>query len=476
MNSEYRGCWAVFVIGASSLLFGGSLWGQERNIAALADEMESRVEASLRKYEALQDEIAESKIPLLEQINQLENKTIELRALLKARDSEEKKALDNLRERQMRIADTRTQNDYVSGLFAQYLNTFEGRLQIAEDQLFSPKLTPLREAIEVAGPGSEVSIEKRAEAVGICLDRLELIMGGYVFPGEAIDSTGEILDGDIVVFGPAAYFRSASGDSVGMLNYRSGALEPGLVSFDGEYGVPLRNFFDSGSASLPLDASLGKAISLKEASDSWQEHLEKGGYVGYAILAMGGLALFLALVKLVDFAALRVSIPSNLAKVASKAVEGELEAAKAEAVQSRPWMRDMLEEGASHAQRDRELMEDHMVSVILKEKPRLERFLPWLAVTAAATPLMGLLGTVVGMIKTFTLITIFGSGDPKALSSGISEALVTTELGLIVAIPTLIIHGALLRLAKKRIGAMELAATEFSKIVSKLAKEGRAKE
>jgi biopolymer transport protein ExbB len=470
MDRGSRKGWFLFVIGASSLLFGASLWGQERDIAALADEMESRVEASLRKYEALQDGIAESKIPLLEQINELENETIELRALLKAKGSEEKKALDELRERQMRIADTRTQNDYVSGLFAQYLNTFEGRLQIAEDQLFSPKLTPLREAIEVAGPGTEAAIEKRAEAVSICLDRLELIMGGYVFPGEAIDSTGEILDGDIVVFGPAAYFRSRSGDSVGMLNYRSGALEPGLVSFEGEYGVPLRDFFGSGSASLPLDASLGKAISLKEASDSWQEHLEKGGYVGYAILAMGGLALFLASVKLIDFAALRVSIPSNLARVASKAVEGELEAAKTEAAQSRPWMRDMLEEGASHAQRDRELMEDYMVSVILKEKPRLERFLPWLAVTAAATPLMGLLGTVVGMIKTFTLITIFGSGDPKALSSGISEALVTTELGLIVAIPTLIIHGALLRLAKKRIGAMELAATEFSKIVSKLAK------
>ncbi len=184
--------------------------------------------------------------------------------------------------------------------------------------------------------------------------------------------------------------------------------------------------------------------------------------------------MFLALVKLGDFAALSVSIPANLTKVASKAVEGELEEARAEASESRPWMRDMLQEGASHASGDRELMEDHMVSVILNRKPRLERFLPWLAVTAAATPLMGLLGTVVGMIKTFTLITIFGSGDPKALSSGISEALVTTELGLIVAIPTLIIHGALVRLAKKRIGAMELAATEFSKIVSKLANNERS--
>ena len=182
----------------------------------------------------------------------------------------------------------------------------------------------------------------------------------------------------------------------------------------------------------------------------------------------------MALVKLGDLAALSVSIPANLTKVASKAVEGELEEARAEAPESRPWMCDMLQEGASHVSGDRELMEDHMVSVILHRKPRSSDFCLGWRLRRQRPLWMGLLGTVVGMIKTFTLITIFGSGDPKALSSGIPRALVTTELGLIVAIPTLIIHGALVRLAKKRIGAMELAATEFSKIVSKLAKDERS--
>ena len=78
---------------------------------------------------------------------------------------------------------------------------------------------------------------------------------------------------------------------------------------------------------------------------------------------------------------------------------------------------------------------------MLRVRPTLERFLPFLAITAAAAPLLGLLGTVIGMIKTFQLITIFGTGDAKSLSSGISEALVTTALGLSVAIPILILHG-----------------------------------
>jgi biopolymer transport protein ExbB len=84
-----------------------------------------------------------------------------------------------------------------------------------------------------------------------------------------------------------------------------------------------------------------------------------------------------------------------------------------------------------------------------------------MALTAAAAPLLGLLGTVTGMIKTFTLITIFGTGDAKSLSSGISEALVTTELGLIVAIPSLILHGLLSRMAKQKIGDLEQTSVSF---------------
>jgi biopolymer transport protein ExbB len=87
--------------------------------------------------------------------------------------------------------------------------------------------------------------------------------------------------------------------------------------------------------------------------------------------------------------------------------------------------------------------------------------LPFIALTAAAAPLLGLLGTVTGMIKTFNLITIFGTGDAKSLSSGISEALITTALGLVIAIPALIAHGMLARMARQKLGDMEQTAVGF---------------
>ena len=80
---------------------------------------------------------------------------------------------------------------------------------------------------------------------------------------------------------------------------------------------------------------------------------------------------------------------------------------------------------------------------ILRETPSIERGLITLAILAAVTPMLGLLGTVSGMIETFQSITLFGTGDPKLMSGGISQALVTTELGLAVAIPILLIHSAL---------------------------------
>ena len=96
-----------------------------------------------------------------------------------------------------------------------------------------------------------------------------------------------------------------------------------------------------------------------------------------------------------------------------------------------------------------------MEEAILKQLPRLERFLPTLSVFAAIAPLLGLLGTVTGMIETFQVITRFGTSDPKLMAGGISEALITTQLGLAVAMPIIIIHHFLERRVDKVVGDME---------------------
>jgi len=106
-------------------------------------------------------------------------------------------------------------------------------------------------------------------------------------------------------------------------------------------------------------------------------------------------------------------------------------------------------------------VEEALYEEYLRAKPKLERGLSWVAIAAATAPLLGLLGTVTGMIHTFKLINIFGTGDAKSLSSGISEALVTTEFGLVVAIPALILHALLSRKIRGILSTMEMASIAY---------------
>ena len=104
---------------------------------------------------------------------------------------------------------------------------------------------------------------------------------------------------------------------------------------------------------------------------------------------------------------------------------------------------------------DPETLELKLNEAVLKEIPSLENSLTLLKIIAAVAPLMGLLGTVTGMIITFQAITIFGAGDPKAMAGGISSALVTTVLGLLVAIPTILLHTVVNGRAKRVIHVLE---------------------
>ena len=116
--------------------------------------------------------------------------------------------------------------------------------------------------------------------------------------------------------------------------------------------------------------------------------------------------------------------------------------------------------GARKAARD--VLESVLEEAILKELPRLEKFLPTLQVLAAIAPLLGLLGTVTGMINTFQVITVYGAGDPRMMSGGISEALITTKLGLTVAIPIILLHTWFARRVDAIIGDMEEKSVSLS--------------
>ncbi len=175
----------------------------------------------------------------------------------------------------------------------------------------------------------------------------------------------------------------------------------------------------------PTGPTGGSFLAALINSPTLEERWHQGGYIGYAITAVGAIAFLIAIWRLVV-----------LSMMSSK-VSAQLKSDKAN--DNNPLGR-VLKVHEDNPSMDTETLELKLEEAILRETPSIENSLTLLKIISAVAPLMGLLGTVTGMIITFQAITIFGAGDPKAMAGGISGALVTTVLGLLVAIPTVLLH------------------------------------
>ena len=201
-----------------------------------------------------------------------------------------------------------------------------------------------------------------------------------------------------------------------------------------------------------------------------------GGPVMVPIGILAGAALLVALYKWLALSFVRRPSRKRLKSLLDAVARNDAPAAAVQAKAMGGPAGRMLSAGVQHLDEPRELIEEVMYESILTTRLKLLRFLPFIAICAASAPLLGLLGTVTGIINTFKLITVFGSGDVKTLSSGISEALITTEYGLIVAIPSLLLHAFLSRKAKNVIDHMEMSAMAFLNQVGKVQHDRSAAE
>ena len=191
----------------------------------------------------------------------------------------------------------------------------------------------------------------------------------------------------------------------------------------------------------------GKKVGREELA---RRYFKKGGVVMFPLLALPLWALLIILYKLFQLSLLHRLNRRLSKKVVLLLEQDDLEGARALAKKKWGAMAKVVRSCLDHAERGREAANEAVKEVLLSEVPGLNRHLGTLAVIAGAAPLLGLLGTVTGMITLFEVITNYGTGDPKIMASGISEALITTQTGLVVAIPILLVHN-LLRNRKNRL-------------------------
>ncbi len=411
------------------------------------------IKSAQNKLNRTETNIAKEKAALSTQLSRIENRVLKLRdqtALARRISDEKTLSLDQL---QTRLKQWQQQSVYQNNLLQRFAQ--QSGLTLAKsdesglaDSELTHYLADLRGGLSPQWREADVAMEDGRTQAVLALD-----------------------------VGPVSWYVDNAAQKAGLLikgkssnNAESGLIEKSGLLFGDEVYQSLNQLAQSGEGSITLDPTLTRAVKLRGQQESVAQHVEKGGVWALPILAFGVFALVISLAKAVQLwrlpqiqPAISERLGNTLAMTSSedRLRDQQHIAEKVKGMQSE--LVEIALKVNSGTERD-----DKLFASLLESKHTLEYWLGAIAITAAVAPLLGLLGTVSGMIETFKLMTLFGAGDASAVSGGISEALVTTELGLIVAIPALLLHALLSRKAKTYYGQLESCAIHLSQLQPEL--------
>ncbi|PIV81510.1 biopolymer transporter ExbB [bacterium CG17_big_fil_post_rev_8_21_14_2_50_64_8] len=232
----------------------------------------------------------------------------------------------------------------------------------------------------------------------------------------------------------------------------------------------LNDYLAGGTDLVPVDISGGSVLRQLTVKAGLLDQLRAGGPVVYPILLIALAALVIVISRIVFLRRAHGNTDRIMGQVGGMAEAGDWDGCRDIVARhsGRGWpVIHVIRAGLEARKENRDVLETVLQEAILHELPRIQKGVSILAVLGAVAPLLGLLGTVTGMIDTFRVITLFGTSDPRLMSGGISEALTTTELGLAVAIPIMLLHAYISRRADHLIGEMEEKAVQLTNIIQK---------
>ncbi|WNO10332.1 MotA/TolQ/ExbB proton channel family protein [Teredinibacter sp. KSP-S5-2] len=397
-------------------------------------KLEKQQSLITKKMGAMQDEIRLKE----RQLSALRQKAVEARKL----SDEQTLGLDKLRNQ---VSQWRNQNIYQQHLL----------IGFAED---------------VDYPVSDVKSVEDNIMNGI--DLLDQYISGAksrLYPSwratQVVIKNGEIRNVESIKIGPVSWYLDEDDHSAGILSEPREGLPETAYLFSSSEREELQRLYQEKRGLVVFDPSLDRALKVYGQKDSLLQHLSRGGLWAVPILIFAVLATTIALMKATYIVRLPRLLPNFVERV-ERIVKKDEETKRAELTLLLKSLKgaqsNILKIALQNPVSDKR--DDKLFAFLLDNKYEMERFLGVIAVTASVAPLLGLLGTVSGMIDTFKMMTLFGSGDPAVVSGGISEALVTTELGLVVAIPALLINALLSRKIKNYSASLESNAIKLSKI------------
>ena len=419
---------------AALLLPMAPVMAEEQRQAKSLDELLEMVrdrtlqdKSELRKREREFDQARDRQRDLLAQARKRRDDAEALSAKLEATYAENETAIDN-KEQQLR--DRLGALKELFGILQQQSGDLRGVVESSPTSAQYPdRGVFLEDFAKKMGRSSQISTIEEIERLWFELQREMTETGKIVkFSAPVLLAEGRQEEMDVIRVGSFNVIRAD--DTGRYLVWRDETQQLAELKRqpDSAHLDRAADFAEGGDpvAGFSLDPTGGSLLARLVQSPDLRERIAQGGLVGYIILALGAFALLLALERIFVLTRLSRRIDNQLKDIDNP--------------DERNPLGRVLKVYFENRGVDSETLEMKLGKAILREMPSIERWLSLLKIIAVMAPLLGLLGTVTGMINTFQAITLFGTGDPKTMAGGISQALVTTVLGLCVAIPTVFLH------------------------------------
>ena len=295
------------------------------------------------------------------------------------------------------------------------------------------------------------SIEELEELWLLAMD--EMVESGKIvkFNGKIVTAAGNEVEQEVTRVG--VFNAVSQGHFLRNLTETGKLIEPGRQPGQHYQNMALElENNGSGIHPFPIDPTSGAMLALLVQEPTLKERVLQGGFVGYVILFIGLVGVLISLERLIVLV------------ITDRKVQKQL---KSKRPADNPLGR-IMKVYEDNPDVGTETLELKLDEAILKEMPKIQRGLGALALLAAIAPLLGLLGTVTGIIETFQSITLHGTGDPRVMSGGISQALVTTVMGLLVAIPLLLFHSFLSNKSNTLIHILDEKSAAFIALLAEI--------
>ena len=442
-----------------SALTAGAFTLSGQTLESAGESIQADLDAALEEYAELLESIGDEKVPLANKLNELEATVTSKRREVSRAQRLADSAGSSVSQLETEIESMEKSISYMSNTLNEYVRQFEISIDISEKQLYSEMIESVLNNIEDESISSEEKFDAQFEIVETSLSRVEAILGGKSFEGSAIVPGGESKDGSFVVLGPVSFFASADGSFAGMVS-RTDPVRAKIVEIEGA-APGITSLVTTGSGEVPFDPTLNDALELVKAKVTIIDQVEAGGIWVWPIIISFFVSMLIGVIKIFEIYGIRTPKETRLQETLQLLADGKDQEAAQYTLEMKGPFGKLFQDAVKHARSSKELLEEVLYERMLATQPQVERLLPIIAVTAATAPLLGLLGTVTGMINTFQQITLFGTSDASKLAGGISEALITTMFGLIAAIPSLVVHALLARRAQGILAAMEKYSAAF---------------